>query len=92
MYCIAALFAQTFAQAGDRVFAVHLGNEAGADLRRADRFALVDISTVAEDLEARFALQLEIHADLDALNKDISQARRRDKLQQAVSSHALTGS
>src|SRR5881275_2705993 len=44
-----------------------------------------------EDLEARLALDLQIHADLDALNKGINQAlAARDKLQQAVSNHGVT--
>jgi photosystem II stability/assembly factor-like uncharacterized protein len=38
-----------------------------------------------QDLEARLALDLQIHADLDALNKDINEAlSARDKLQKAV--------
>jgi hypothetical protein len=45
-----------------------------------------------QDLEARLALDLQIHADLDALNKTINQAlAARDKLQQAVSNHSVTG-
>ncbi|PYJ44723.1 MAG: hypothetical protein DME85_14470 [Verrucomicrobia bacterium] len=44
-----------------------------------------------QDLEARLALDLKIHADLDALNKDINQAlAARDKLQQAVSTQTVT--
>jgi photosystem II stability/assembly factor-like uncharacterized protein len=44
-----------------------------------------------QDLEARLALDVQIHADLDALNKDLNQAlAARDKLQQAVSSHSVT--
>jgi hypothetical protein len=44
-----------------------------------------------QDLEARLALDLQIHADLDALNKAINQAlATRDKLQQAVSNHSVT--
>ncbi len=39
-----------------------------------------------QDLEARLALDLKIHADLDSLNKDINQAlAARDKLQKVVS-------
>jgi photosystem II stability/assembly factor-like uncharacterized protein len=46
-----------------------------------------------QDLEARLALDLKIHADLDALDKEINQAMAvRDKLQRAVSSHGLTDS
>ena len=42
-----------------------------------------------QDLEARLALDLQIHADLDALDKDINQAlTARDKLQKAVSAHS----
>ncbi len=45
-----------------------------------------------EDLAARLALDLQIHADLDALNKNINQAlAARDKLQKAVSAHRATG-
>jgi hypothetical protein len=41
-----------------------------------------------QDLEARLALDLQIHADLDALNKAINQAlAARDKLQQAPTNH-----
>jgi hypothetical protein len=44
-----------------------------------------------EDLAARLALNLKIHADLDALDKDINQAlAARDKLQKAVSTHSVT--
>ena len=44
-----------------------------------------------QDLEARLALDLQIHADLDALDKDINQALSvRDKLQKAVSTKAVT--
>jgi photosystem II stability/assembly factor-like uncharacterized protein len=43
-----------------------------------------------KDLEARLALDLKIHADLDALNKDINQAlAARDKLEKAVSSRSV---
>jgi hypothetical protein len=42
-----------------------------------------------KDMEARLALDLKIHADLDALNKDINQAlAARDKLEKAVSSRS----
>jgi aspartate/methionine/tyrosine aminotransferase len=45
-----------------------------------------------QDLAARLALDLQIHADLDALVKDINQAlAARDKLQKAVSVHSATG-
>ena len=44
-----------------------------------------------QDLAARLALDLQIHADLDALNKAINQAlAARDKLQQAVSNRSVT--
>jgi septum formation topological specificity factor MinE len=44
-----------------------------------------------QDLAARLALDLQIHADLDALDKDINQALvARDKLQKAVSAHSVT--
>src|SRR5207248_9320798 len=44
-----------------------------------------------QDLEARLALDLKIHADLDALDKDINQAlAARDKLHQAVSTQTVT--
>jgi len=44
-----------------------------------------------QDLEARLALDVQIHADLDALNKDINQAlAARDRLQQDVSNHSVT--
>jgi hypothetical protein len=44
-----------------------------------------------QDLEARLALDLQIQADLDALNKAINRAlAARDKLQQAVSNHSVT--
>ena len=44
-----------------------------------------------QDLEARLALDLQIHADLDALDKDINQAlNARDKLQKAVAAKTLT--
>jgi hypothetical protein len=44
-----------------------------------------------QDLEARLALDLQIQADLDALNKDLNQAlAERDKLQQTVSNHGVT--
>jgi hypothetical protein len=43
------------------------------------------------DLEARLSLDLKIHADLDALDKDINQALgARDKLQNAVNTHNMT--
>jgi photosystem II stability/assembly factor-like uncharacterized protein len=43
-----------------------------------------------KDLETRLALDLKIHADLDALNKDINQAlAARDKLEKAVSSRSM---
>ncbi len=44
-----------------------------------------------QDLEAHLTLDLQIHADLDALDKEINQAlAARDKLEQAVSTHSLT--
>src|SRR5215472_1619767 len=44
-----------------------------------------------EDLAARLALDQQIHADLDALNKGINQAlAARDKLQKAVSTNSAT--
>ena len=44
-----------------------------------------------EDLAARLDLDLKIHADLDALDKDINEAlAARDKLQKAVADRALT--
>lgn len=44
-----------------------------------------------QDLAARLALDLQIHADLDALDKNINQALvARDKLQKAVSTHSVT--
>src|SRR5581483_9332958 len=44
-----------------------------------------------QDLAARLALDLQIHADLDSLDKDINQAlAARDKLQKAVSTNGLT--
>jgi photosystem II stability/assembly factor-like uncharacterized protein len=44
------------------------------------------------DLEARLALDLQIYADLDALDKDINQALAvRDKLQKAIESKTVTG-
>ncbi len=44
-----------------------------------------------QDLAARLELDLKIHADLDALDKDINQALAvRDKLQKAVSSHGVS--
>ncbi len=44
-----------------------------------------------EDLEARLDLDLKIHADLDALNKQINEAlAARDKLQKAVSAKSVT--
>jgi photosystem II stability/assembly factor-like uncharacterized protein len=44
-----------------------------------------------EDLAARLELDLKIHADLDALNKNINQALAlRDKLQKAVSAKSVT--
>ncbi len=43
------------------------------------------------DLEARLALDLQIHADLDALDKNINQAlAARDKLQKAVPGNGST--
>ncbi|HEX4667318.1 MAG TPA: exo-alpha-sialidase [Chthoniobacterales bacterium] len=49
------------------------------------------IKSSQQDLEARLALALKIHADLDMLDKEINQAiDARDKLKQAVSSHSLT--
>jgi hypothetical protein len=43
------------------------------------------------DLEARLSLDLKIHADLDALDKDINQALAvRDKLQNAVNTQNMT--
>jgi photosystem II stability/assembly factor-like uncharacterized protein len=42
-----------------------------------------------EDLEARLQLDLKIHTDLDALDKDVNQALAvRDKLQKAVADHS----
>jgi hypothetical protein len=44
-----------------------------------------------KDLEARLTLDLKIHADLEALNKDINQAlAARDKLEKAVSSRSAS--
>ena len=44
-----------------------------------------------QDLAARLALDLQIHADLEALDKNINQAlAARDKLQKAVSSHSVS--
>jgi photosystem II stability/assembly factor-like uncharacterized protein len=44
-----------------------------------------------EDLAARLDLDLKIHADLDALDKDINKAlAARDKLQKAVADHSVT--
>jgi hypothetical protein len=44
-----------------------------------------------QDLEARLALDLQIHAELDALDKDINQALSAcDKLQKAVATKTLT--
>ncbi|MFZ0915937.1 MAG: hypothetical protein WAN04_03510, partial [Candidatus Udaeobacter sp.] len=44
-----------------------------------------------EDLEARLDLDLKIHADLDALDKDINRAlATRDKLQKPVANHNAT--
>jgi photosystem II stability/assembly factor-like uncharacterized protein len=44
-----------------------------------------------QDLEARLALDLQIHADLDALDKDINQAlNARDKLEKAVAAKTMT--
>ena len=44
-----------------------------------------------QNLAARLALRLQIHADLDALNKDINQAlAARDKLQKATSANSVT--
>lgn len=44
-----------------------------------------------QDLAARLALDLQIHADLDALDKDINQALvARDKVQKAISTHNVT--
>ena len=44
-----------------------------------------------QDLAARLALDLQIHVDLDALDKDINQAlAARDKLQKAVLTQSLT--
>jgi photosystem II stability/assembly factor-like uncharacterized protein len=44
-----------------------------------------------EDLAARLDLDLKIHADLDALDKDINRAlAARDKLQKAVVDHSVT--
>jgi hypothetical protein len=44
-----------------------------------------------QDLAERLALDLQIHADLDALDKDINQAlAARDKLQKAISAHTVT--
>jgi photosystem II stability/assembly factor-like uncharacterized protein len=44
-----------------------------------------------QDLAARLELDLKIHADLDALDKDINQALTvRDKLQKAVSARGAT--
>lgn len=44
-----------------------------------------------QDLEARLALDLQIHADLDALDKDINQAlSTRDKLQKALATKTAT--
>jgi hypothetical protein len=41
-----------------------------------------------QDLAARLAVDLQIHADLDALDKDVNRALvERDKLQKAVSAH-----
>jgi photosystem II stability/assembly factor-like uncharacterized protein len=44
-----------------------------------------------EDLAARLALDLKIHANLDTLNKDINQAvAAREKLQKAISTNSVT--
>ena len=44
-----------------------------------------------QDLGARLDLDLKIHADLDALDKDINKAlAARDKLQKAVADHSVT--
>ncbi len=44
-----------------------------------------------QDLEARLTLDLQIHADLDALDKDINPAlSARDKLQKAVATKTVT--
>jgi hypothetical protein len=49
------------------------------------------IQAKPEDLQARLALTLKIHSDLDTLDKDINEAvEARDRLQQAVSSHSAT--
>jgi photosystem II stability/assembly factor-like uncharacterized protein len=46
-----------------------------------------------DDLEARLALQLKIHADLNALNKKINQAiAAREKLEAAVKQHSASES
>jgi photosystem II stability/assembly factor-like uncharacterized protein len=49
------------------------------------------LHTTQKDLEARLDLDLKIHADLDALDKDINNAlAARDKLQKAAADHSLT--
>jgi photosystem II stability/assembly factor-like uncharacterized protein len=49
------------------------------------------LQATPQDLAARLALDLQIHADLDALDKDINQALvARDNLQKAVSTHKVT--
>lgn len=51
------------------------------------------LQATQEDLEARLALDLDIHADLDALDKDINQAlAAREKLQSAVNTQTASGS
>jgi hypothetical protein len=49
------------------------------------------LQATPQELAARLALDLQIHADLDALDKNINQALvARDKLQKAVSTHSVT--
>ena len=54
----AVLFAHPPAQAGDGVFAVHLRDEAGADLGWANRFAFINVGAIAET----FLVHLPNHA------------------------------
>ncbi len=49
------------------------------------------LKATQQDLAARLALDQQIHADLDALDKDINQALiARDNLQKAVSTRSVT--
>ncbi|MGE5323036.1 MAG: WD40/YVTN/BNR-like repeat-containing protein, partial [Actinomycetota bacterium] len=59
-----------------------------------ERFAVAldpRLHATQQDLEARLALDLKIHADLNALDKDINRALvARENVEKAVSSHKLT--